>query len=129
MLIAGCVVAAVAALIHAYIFVLESVLWRTPRARRVFGSTEQAAAATAPMAFNQGFYNLFLTIEVVVGIVLLAAGYTAAGATAVLIGTGSMLAAGLVLILSDRSKARPALIQAVPPLIAIVLLVIGLVSR
>ncbi len=129
MLVAGCVVAAIAALIHAYIFVLESVLWRTPRTREVFGTTEEVAAATAPMAFNQGFYNLFLTVEVVVGIVLLAAGFTAAGATAVLIGTGSMLAAGTVLILSDRTKTRPALIQAVPPLIAIVLLVIGLISR
>lgn len=129
MLVVGCVFAAIAALIHGYIFVLESVLWRTPRAREVFGTTEETAAATAPLAFNQGFYNLFLAIEVVVGIVLLAAGFTAAGATAVLIGTGSMLAAGLVLILSDRSKARPALIQAVPPLIAIVLLVIGLVAR
>lgn len=129
MLVAGCVVAAVAALIHAYIFVLESLLWRTPRARDVFGTTEDTAAATAPWAFNQGFYNLFLTIEVIVGIVLLAAGYTAAGATALLIGTGSMLAAGLVLILSDPSKARAAAIQAVPPLIAIVLLVVGLANR
>jgi len=37
-----------------------------------------------------------------------------------------MVAAGLVLLLSDRSKARAALIQLAAPLIGVVLLAIGL---
>ncbi len=66
-------------------------------------------------------------MDVVVGIVLVAAGAAAAGITALLIGTGSMVAAGLVLIVSDRSKARAALVQALVPLVAVVLLVIAAV--
>jgi putative membrane protein len=124
MLVAGTVLAAVAALVHVYIFVLESVLWRSPRARAVFGTTEEEARVTAPLALNQGFYNLFLTLDVIVGIVLVASGATGAGLTALLIGTGSMVAASLVLLLSDRSKARAALVQGLIPLVAVVLLVI-----
>ena len=125
MLVAGSVLAALAALVHVYIFVLESVLWRTPRARRIFGTTEEQARATAPLALNQGFYNLFLTVDVIVGVVLLAAGATGAGLTALLIGTGSMVAAALVLLVSDRTKARAALVQGLLPAVAVVLLVIG----
>lgn len=127
MLIAGCVLAAVAAAVHGYVFALESLLWQGDRARRIFGLSAEDAATTAPLAFNQGFYNLFLAVEVVVGLVLVAGGALAAGATAVLIGTGSMVAAGIVLLASDRSKARAALVQAVLPAVAIVLVVFGLV--
>ncbi len=124
MLIAGSVLAALAALVHVYIFVLESVLWRTPRAGAVFGTTEEEARVTAPLALNQGFYNLFLTIDVLVGVLLVASGSRGAGITALLIGTGSMVAASLVLLISDRSKARAALVQGLIPLVAVVLLVL-----
>lgn len=128
MLVAGSVLAAVAALVHVYIFVLESIAWRGPRARRIFGTTEEEARVTAPLALNQGFYNLFLAVEVVVGLILLASGATAAGGAAALIGTGSMVAAGTVLVVSDRSNARAALVQAAIPLVAVVLLIAGLAA-
>ena len=90
--------------------------------------SEQQAKATAPMAFNQGFYNLFLALSIAVGIVLIAVGAVSAGAALVFAGAGSMVLAGLVLVASDRSKARPALIQLVPPLVAVVLLTVGLAA-
>lgn len=124
MLVAGSVLAAIGALVHVYIFWLESIGWRSARARRIFETTEEEARITAPLALNQGFYNLFLAVDVIVGIVLVATGGTAAGITALLIGTGSMVAAGLVLIVSDRSKARAAVVQAIVPLVAVVLLVL-----
>ena len=125
LLIIGSVFAGLAALIHVYIFVLESVRWTHPSTRRVFGMSAESAEATRPMAFNQGFYNLFLAIVSVVGIVLLSIGASAPGVALMLAGTGSMLAAALVLILSDRSKARAASVQGVFPLLAVVLLVAG----
>jgi putative membrane protein len=128
MLIAGSVLAVIGALVHVYIFGLESVAWQGARARAIFGTSADEARVTAPLALNQGFYNLFLAVEVVVGLVLLAAGATAAGATALLIGTGSMVAAGTVLIVSDHAKARAALVQGAVPAVAVVLLVIGLVG-
>lgn len=128
MVVTGLVLAGLAALVHVYIFYLESVAWTTPRAFAVFGTTEPEAQATRALAFNQGFYNLFLAIAVAVGIVLVATGHEAAGATAVLIGAGSMVAAALVLILSDRSKASAALKQGVVPLLGVIALVVGLLA-
>ena len=128
MIVVGCLFAGVAAAVHVYIFVLESLLWTGDRARATFGTTPEEAETTRALAFNQGFYNLFLAVVTVVGIVLLAGGRTAVGATLVLTGAGSMVAAGLVLLLSSPAKARAALVQLTPPLLGVVALVIGLVA-
>ncbi|OCI30697.1 DUF1304 domain-containing protein [Oerskovia enterophila] len=122
------VFAGLAAAIHVYIFVLESVSWTSPRTRATFGTTEQEAQATRELAFNQGFYNLFLAVITAIGIVVITTGSTGVGAALVLSATGSMVLAGLVLIVSSPAKARAALVQLVPPAIAVVLLVIALVS-
>ncbi|TGO06608.1 DUF1304 domain-containing protein [Serinibacter arcticus] len=126
MIVVGLVLAALAALIHVYIFVLESLRWTSPRSRALFGTTPQEAEATRAMAYNQGFYNLFLAVAVIVGIIALAAGSTAVGATLVFTGAGSMVLAGLVLLTSDRSKTSAALKQLVPPLLGILALAVGL---
>lgn len=126
MIIAGLVFAALAGLLHVYIFWLESVAWTGERARGTFGTSVDEAQATKSMAFNQGFYNLFLAIAAILGIILFAVGNTAVGATLVFVGTGSMIAAALVLLLSDRSKTRAALTQMAFAVIAVILLAIGL---
>jgi len=128
MVVTGLVLAGVAAALHVYIFWLESVAWTTPRARATFGTTEREAAATRELAFNQGFYNLFLALVTAVGIVLVAVGSTAAGAALVLAGTGSMLAAALVLFVSSPGKRRAAVTQGTVPLLAVVALVVGLLT-
>ncbi|KZX19771.1 DUF1304 domain-containing protein [Rathayibacter tanaceti] len=126
MIVLGLVLAALAAVLHVYIFVLESVLWTTPRARSVFGTTAGEAESTREMAFNQGFYNLFLAIVTVIGIVAVAGGATAVGAALVFAGVGSMVAAALVLLLSAPTKRRAALTQMTPGLLAAITLAVGL---
>lgn len=127
MVIAGFVFAALAALIHVYIFLLESVWWTRDSTRKIFGvESAEAAQVTKPLAFNQGFYNLFLAVAIVAGFVAYAAGATVVGVTLIFVGTGSMVAAGVVLLLSDPTKASAALKQLVPPLIAILALAFGL---
>ncbi|HEY0117669.1 MAG TPA: DUF1304 domain-containing protein [Cellulomonas sp.] len=126
MLVVGLVLAGVAALIHVYIWLMESFAWTSARARATFGTTPDEAEATRELAFNQGFYNLFLAIVAAVGIVLAAVGHTGVGAALVLAGAGSMTAAGIVLLVSAPSKAAAALKQLVPPLLAVVALVVGL---
>ena len=69
MLIAAYVLIAVVAVIHAYIVVLEMLLWQTPRARAAFGTSEELAAQTATMAGNQGLYNGFLVAGLVVALI------------------------------------------------------------
>lgn len=128
MLIVGLVLTGLAALLHVFIFYMESIAWTSPRARATFGTTTEEAEATKQLAFNQGFYNLFLAVAVLIGIVVLAAGNTAVGATLILVGAGSMLAASLVLLLSSRAQAAAAVKQGALPLLGVVFLVIGLLA-
>lgn len=125
MVVAGLILAGLAALVHVYIFVMESLIWTTPRVRATFGVTEEEALATKPMAFNQGFYNLFLAISVFTGIILFAVGAHAVGATLVFVGAGSMAAAAIVLLLSSPDKRGAALKQGVFPAVAVIILALG----
>lgn len=118
--------AGLAALLHVYIFVLESLRWTAPRTRAVFGTTAEQAETTRELAFNQGFYNLFLAIIAGIGVVMVVAGHRAVGAALVFASVGSMLAAAVVLLASSPDKARAALIQGTLPLIAVVLLAVAL---
>jgi putative membrane protein len=122
-LVAACVLAALAALVHVYIFVLESLRWTDPATRRVFGTTEDTAAITQPLAYNQGFYNLFLAIGTAVGVGLVGNNRDASVAL-ILFGTGSMLAAALVLVTADFSKLRAALVQGLIPALALLSLLV-----
>ena len=57
------------AAIHLYIVVLEMFLWRKPRGLAAFGTTQEFADATAPLAANQGLYNGFLAAGLVWGLI------------------------------------------------------------
>jgi putative membrane protein len=126
MIIVGLVLAGAAALLHVFIFYLESIAWTSERARSTFGTSAEEARSTKELAFNQGFYNLFLAVSVFVGIVLFASGARVAGATLVLAGAGSMAAAATVLLLSSPDKAAAALKQGVVPALAVIALAVGL---
>lgn len=126
MLITGLALAGIAALIHVYIFYLESFAWTDRKTLATFGMTAEQAEAMRPMALNQGFYNLFLAIVTAVGIGLAATGSTAVGAALVLAGAGSMVAASVVLVVSDPTKRGAALKQGLVPLLGIIALVVGL---
>lgn len=127
--VAALVLLGLAALVHVYIFVLESVLWTRASTRRTFGvRTAEDAETLKPMAFNQGFYNLFLAIGTVVGLILVVLGMTTAGAALAFLAAGSMVAAAVVLVLSSPKLWRAAAIQGVLPLAGIILLVVALSS-
>ena len=128
MLTAGLIFAALAAVLHVYIFVMESLTWTSPRTRATFGTTQEEAETTKLLAFNQGFYNLFLAIVTAIGIVAICLGHTAIGAALVFAGVGSMLAAAVVLLASSPDKARAAVTQGAFPLIAVVLLAVALAA-
>jgi putative membrane protein len=123
------VLVGIAALIHVWIFVLESLRWTDPKTRRIFGIRKPEDAETLKqMAFNQGFYNLFLALMVTVGIILMAFGESVVGATLVFAGAGAMLLAALVLVASSPRMLKAALVQGVAPLVGVVLLAVGLAS-
>jgi len=121
------VFAALAAVLHVYIFLMESVQWTQPRVWKRFGVPDQATAdAIKPMAYNQGFYNLFLAVGATIGLVLFATGGAGtvadvAGRTLMLFTLGSMVAAALVLLSTGTKYLRAALLQGTLPLIGFVL--------
>lgn len=123
---AGLIFAGLAAMLHIYIFVMESMTWTSARTRATFGTTAEEAETTKLLAFNQGFYNLFLAIVTIIGIISICLGHTAVGAALLFAGVGSMLAAAAVLLASSPDKARAALTQGAFPLVAVVLLALSL---
>ena len=128
MITAAMIFAGLAALLHVYIFVMESLTWTSARTRATFGTTQEEAETTKLLAFNQGFYNLFLAIVTAVGVVAICMGHTAVGAALVFTGVGSMVAAAAVLLASSPDKVRAAVTQGTFALIAVVLLALGLAT-
>lgn len=128
MITAGLIFAALAAVLHVYIFTMESLTWTSRRTRATFGTTAEEAETTKLLAFNQGFYNLFLAIVTAVGITEVAMGHKGIGAALIFAGIGSMAAAAVVLLASAPDKARAALTQGLFPVIGVALLMIGLIT-
>ncbi|MCY4728201.1 DUF1304 domain-containing protein [Nocardioides sp. STR2] len=124
MTVLAVVFAVAAALLHVYIWVLEAFRWTQPSTRKTFGVSEADAPVLAPMAYNQGFYNLFLAIITLVGVALLGQQEDIGRALA-LAGTGSMLGAALVLVTHDRSMVRAATTQGTLPALAVLFLMLS----
>lgn len=123
------VLAGLAGALHVFIFVLESLRWTQPATWKTFGVASQADAdTTAPLAYNQGFYNLFLAVGVVLGVIMYWAGAVPAGAAIALFAGLSMVLAAAVLISTGRRNLRPASIQGIAPLLGVVTLIIALVA-
>jgi putative membrane protein len=111
--------------IHIYIFAMESLLWGKPGTNRTFGMTPDMAEHNRNFAFNQGYYNLFLAIAALGGVIL-SFTHPGAGATALMAYSAlSMLGAGLVLIYSQPKLLKAAMIQGLPPLIGLIFLFFG----
>jgi putative membrane protein len=115
------VAAAIAAFAHVIFFVLESLLFTQPRIAARFGlTTPEQFRAVRPMAFNQGFYKLFLALGAAGGVMLVLAGHREAGRAIAVFACGCMVGAGVVLLATSRHFVRPATIQIVPALLAVV---------
>jgi putative membrane protein len=132
MILASLFFAFLAAALHVYIFTMESVTWTSPATWKRFRVGSQAdAETTRPLAYNQGFYNLFLALGAFVGIGCVALGpggsaQSVVGWTLILSSCGSMLLAAAVLALTGRKYLRPALTQGTTPLLAVVLGILAL---
>jgi putative membrane protein len=110
--IAAILVALVAAL-HAWFLVLEMFLWQRPLGMRTFHLTPDIARVTATLAANQGLYNGFLAV----GLVLT---FAAPSETAYL---GRLFLLGCVMVAGVYGAAsvsrRILFVQAVPGALAL----------
>jgi putative membrane protein len=129
-LIIGAIFVAIAGLIHIAIFLFESLLWNRPGTWKRFGvKTQEEADILRPMAYNQGFYNVFLALGAGAGLVMLAStNVQQAGAALSIFVCLSMLLASVVLLFSNPKLARAAAFQGVAPLIALIFLIVAITT-
>ncbi|HSX66227.1 DUF1304 domain-containing protein [Nocardioides sp.] len=130
MLTAAAVFAALAGLLHVYIWAMESLVFTT-KGRKVFGLSAEEAAnpSVQDLFYNQGFYNLFLAIGTLTGAGITLADGCGVGTALIVFGTGSMLGAAIVLVTHNATMLRGAIVQGTFPLIALVLLAINCLTR
>ncbi|QYF73441.1 DUF1304 domain-containing protein [Cryobacterium sp. PAMC25264] len=122
MAIFASVFVALAAVLHVYIFLMESAWWTRPKIWQRFGLANQADAETTKvLAYNQGFYNLFLAVGAAIGLFLYFGGPQDAGTALILFSTASMFTAAIVLTTTGPGKVRSALTQGTLPLIGFIL--------
>ncbi len=133
------ILAVLAALIHVFFFYLESIAWTKPSTWKTFGlGSQEEAEITKGLALNQGYYNLFLAIGVIVGVVLHTVGENTTlalidnahsfywGEAAIVFGLACMVGAALVLLISSKGKmARGAAIQGLLPLAALAIIAVA----
>jgi len=127
MILASLLFAFLAGVLHVFIFTMESLTWTRPATWKRFGVASQPdAETTKSLAYNQGFYNLFLAIGALTGVGLVAfagagSAQAVAGWTLIFSCCGSMLLAAAVLALTGRKYLRAAATQGTTPLLAVVL--------
>ena len=129
-LIIGAIFVGIAGLIHISIFLFESVLWSRPSTWKRFGvKTQEEADVLRPMAYNQGFYNVFLALGAGAGLIMLASSNVQqAGAALSIFVLLSMLLASIVLLFSNPKLARAAAFQGLAPLIGLIFLIIAITT-
>jgi putative membrane protein len=120
--VVAAVVVGLVALVHGYFLVLEMFLWKTPRVRRVFGTTEEVAEASAVLAANQGLYNGFLAAGLVFGLVTGGANGTV-GYPVTLFFLACVIVAGLYG--AATANPRILIVQALPAAVAMGLTVLA----
>lgn len=111
MRLASDIAVALVALLHIYFLVLEMLLWDKPFGLRTFGMTAEKAAATKPLAMNQGLYNGFLAAGLFWGL--------AAGLQVKLFFLGCVIVAGVFGALTASRKIL--WVQALPGAVALAL--------
>ena len=113
-ILAGC--------LHILIFVMESILFTNEAVYSRFLITSAEHASKVELfAYNQGWYNLFLAIAAIVGVLLSGKWIKHVGETLAVYACLSMLGAAVVLMFSAPGMGRAAFIQGVLPSLALVL--------
>ena len=122
----GFIFLSISGVFHVYVFYLESITWTKPKTWKTFRiASQEHAEIIRPMAFNQGFYNLFLAFGILFGFILLPT-YATNGYTLLIFSASSIVGAGVVLLASTKGSRRAALLQATPALLGLISTVIGL---
>jgi putative membrane protein len=113
----------IAAALHILFFILESYLFQKPGGYKIFKMSASDHEATKNWALNQGFYNLFLALGMIVGLYFVLIGRREAAGLLVGFTGLSMIGAGLVLFFSNKKLRRASFVQMIPPMAGFLFLI------
>lgn len=119
---------AIAAIVHFSFFILESILFQKPNGYKLFKLKESDHEPVKIWALNQGFYNLFLALGMVVGLYFVIIGRRESAGVLVGFSGLSMIGAGIVLLFTSPNTRRGALLQILPPAIGFFFLLFHILS-
>ncbi|MET8997693.1 DUF1304 domain-containing protein [Amycolatopsis sp. NPDC004169] len=100
------VFALIAAVMHLWMFTMESIRFARPEVHAMFEVRAADVDVVRPWAFHQGCYNAFLALQVLAGLIAADSGAIAVGRALVSAAGASMLAASVALIAFDPRRAR-----------------------
>lgn len=118
-----------AAMIHIYIFVLETFLFQKAEGYKAFKIKKEDHEAVKPWAFNQGFYNLFLAVGMLIGLYHVIKLEIKVAGVMVSFSGFCMIIAGLVLFVTQKKMRRGACIQMIPPLLGFFFLIFHIIEK
>lgn len=134
MIIVAWAFALIAAAVHCLVFVWEALLIQRPRVHQgIFAVPAADVPAVRLWAFGVGFYNLFLGLGLIAGVVASIRGAETVGDTLIIYICLFMALSGVVLFIADRmglgrergSGVTGALGQTIPPLIALIAMMLA----
>jgi len=98
---------------HLLFFVMESILFQKPNGHKLFKVPQQDHNGSKLWAMNQGFYNLFLALGLLTGLLT-------EQQILVTFCSLSMIGAGAVLFITSPRLLRGALLQMSPPILGFI---------
>ena len=103
------VFAVISAAVYLLAFVWETILFRRPGVHQgVFAVPTEDVEPVRLWSFCVGFYNLFIALGAVIGVITWAAGAVSAGRALVIFSCLFMFGCGVVLFVADRlALSRP----------------------
>ena len=111
-----------AAVIHIGYFIVESFLLQNVKNSHLLKIKPSDHQAIKVWALNQGFYNLALALQMIVGLMYVLKGEPKTAGLLVGLSGLTMIMAGLVLFFSAPLLRRGALMQFLPPLLGFMFL-------
>lgn len=125
MTLAAYIVAFLIGLVLIAVGIAEAFFFRDQRFHKFFLIRPDDVRAVRLWTVNLGFYNMVWGLGLIAGVLIAAAGNTAAGEAIILFASIAHVILGAVLWFSERRLWQSALSQSLPPLVVIILLLLA----
>lgn len=113
---------ALSAAVHIGFFIYESIVLQRPSGQKILNLDDKSFKHVRMWAFHQGFYNLFLAIGTIIGLIFVRKQQVMLAGVLTSFCGASMFIAGVLLWFTVPAMRKMALLQALPPLLGFITL-------